>query len=103
MDEHKSKKESNSIYDRYKRNKEAKRFYNSKEWKVIRHKILVRDNYLCQRCLRNKQIVTADVVHHIKELEDHSELALVEDNLESLCHKLSPRILFPLINLQTCA
>ncbi len=82
-----SNKTSNSIYDRYKRSKDAKRFYNSKEWKGIRHRVLVRDNYLCQRCLRNKLIVTAEVVHHKKELEDHPELSLVEDNLESLCHK----------------
>jgi len=89
MTEHKdrSKKASNSLYDRYKRSKEAKRFYNSKEWKAIRHKILVRDSYLCQRCLRNKFIVPADLVHHLKELEDHPELSLTENNLESLCHK----------------
>lgn len=30
--------------------KEIKRFYNSKEWKRKREKILQRDNYECQDC-----------------------------------------------------
>lgn len=84
MDKHKQ-------YDKYKRNQEAKSFYRSKSWLMCRHHILVRDNYLCQWCLKDRRIVPADVVHHIKELEDYPELALTASNLESLCHACHTR------------
>jgi len=48
---------------------------------------LIRDDYMCQSCLKNNKIKKADVVHHIKELEDYPELGLTLSNLESLCHK----------------
>ena len=37
---------------------------------------------MCARYGRQRE---AKIVHHIKELEDHPELALVDDNLVSLC------------------
>lgn len=73
-------------YDKYQRNKEAKRFYNSDAWKKCRSLALIRDNYLCQECLKCGDITPAVMVHHIKEREDHPELALVLDNLISLCN-----------------
>lgn len=60
-------------------------FYKSKEWRKCREKILIRDHYLCQQCLRNGKLTTANTVHHIKPREDYPELALDEDNLESIC------------------
>ena len=61
-------------------------FYLSKEWKVKRKEILKRDNYLCQECLRNKNITPGDTVDHIiprsmggKDLDNN--------NLETLCRK----------------
>lgn len=60
-------------------------FYNSTAWKKLRVVALVRDNYLCQPCLRNKRLTTANTVHHIKPRLDHPELALDLDNLESIC------------------
>jgi len=77
---------SNKYYDKYKRNQEARVFYKSAAWEKVRKLALIRDNYLCQECLRNGMITKADVVHHIKELKDYPELALVLDNLECLCH-----------------
>lgn len=59
----------------------------------------MRDNYECQECKRQGR-VTIDtyeysesakrkkiklVVDHIKELEDHPDLALDEENLETKC------------------
>lgn len=74
------------LYNKYKRDREAKRFYNSKAWNVCRTNVLIRDYYLCQECLEDKLIRVYDVVHHIKPLKDYPELSLVEDNLISLCH-----------------
>jgi 5-methylcytosine-specific restriction enzyme A len=73
-------------YDKYKRNKEAKKFYNSAAWRKCREYVLKRDNYLCQRCLRKGILRAADVVHHKEHLEDNPEKALNPENLESLCH-----------------
>ena len=88
-----SKRQSNRRYDKNKRNQESRRFYKSKEWRRLRHWVLhIRDKGLCQRCLKDKRIVKADVVHHIKELIDYPELALDESNLEPLCHKCHNRI-----------
>ncbi|MDP5274341.1 HNH endonuclease signature motif containing protein [Chengkuizengella axinellae] len=47
--------------------------------------VLQRDSYLCQRCLRMDRLTQANIVHHIKELEDYPELALDPNNLESVC------------------
>jgi 5-methylcytosine-specific restriction protein A len=72
-------------YDKYKRNKEARTFYKSMAWEKCRKIVLIRDNYLCQECLLKGKITAANTVHHIKSYEDHSELALDPDNLESIC------------------
>jgi 5-methylcytosine-specific restriction enzyme A len=74
------------LYDKYKRNKVAKKFYDSIAWKKCRKLVLLRDNYLCQECLSVGQVTSADMVHHIKSFEDHPELALDIDNLASLCY-----------------
>ena len=73
-------------YDKHKRDKGAKRFYASKAWRTVREIVLIRDNYLCQQCLKRNIIRTADAVHHIKELKDYPELALDESNLEGICN-----------------
>jgi 5-methylcytosine-specific restriction protein A len=61
-------------------------FYLSQAWRKCREEILLRDNYLCQHCLRRKKITPADMVHHIKPLEDYPALALDPNNLISLCN-----------------
>ncbi|MED3563459.1 HNH endonuclease signature motif containing protein [Bacillus xiapuensis] len=73
-------------YDRYKRNPESRTFYNSAAWQKCRQLALIRDNNLCQDCLSKKKLTPAEMVHHIKELTEHPELALSLDNLESLCN-----------------
>lgn len=80
------------LYNKYKRDQETKRFYNSKAWEVCRTNVLIRDYYLCQECLKDKRIKIYDVVHHIKPLRDYPELSLVESNLISLCHACHNRI-----------
>lgn len=80
--------------------KEAKAFYNSKEWKHKRLQILERDLYECQECRERLRLAAvegrklygedakirrATEVHHIKELKDYPTLGLNDDNLISLC------------------
>lgn len=62
-------------------------FYHTPAWRRVRVQVLERDHYLCQNCLRNRRITAATEVHHIQPLEEHPELALVAENLESLCWK----------------
>ena len=80
--------------------KEVKTFYNSAAWKHKRMAVLDRDHYECQDCRkrlekaacdgvklegRDRKIWPAEEVHHIKELREHPDLALADDNLISLC------------------
>ncbi len=83
----------------YKTPEQKRKFYDGKEWKQLREEAKDRDNHECQECKRNASVgidtneysekagrkKIALVVDHIKELEDHPELALEIDNLETLC------------------
>lgn len=63
----------------------AKAFYRSAEWLHKRESILQRDNYECQKHKRRGKFAKASCVHHKKHLKDFPELALADENLESLC------------------
>jgi 5-methylcytosine-specific restriction endonuclease McrA len=78
-------KDRHKLYDKHRRDKKSAAFYNGQAWKIVRKRILARDNHLCQLCLIDKKIKYVDVVHHIKELKDFPTLGLVESNLISLC------------------
>ena len=62
----------------------AKAFYNSKEWRVVREYILMRDKYLCTNCGN-----PAEEVHHIIHLTPENitdiNISLNAENLTSLC------------------
>ena len=78
------------MMNEYKTKQQKRKFYDSSEWKRIREQVKKRDNYECQECKRNgsvrmdtneysksaKRKKIQLVVHHIKELEHHPELAL---------------------------
>ena len=66
---------------------DSNNFYNTRKWRKKRIVILKRDNFLCRRCARYGKEVDATTVHHIMPLEFFPELALVNDNLMSLCEK----------------
>ncbi|WP_370001246.1 HNH endonuclease [Paenibacillus sp. RC84] len=74
--------------------KKVNPFYKTAAWLKCREVALIRDNYLCQSCLKNDRLVSAEIVHHIKELERYPELGLTLANLESVCaschNKLHP-------------
>ena len=79
------KAESDKDYDKNRRNKEAKAFYNSLPWKRKRQQILVRDKGIdVYVYMTEGRIVKAEHVHHIVELDEDSSLALVDSNLISL-------------------
>ncbi|ASA22094.1 endonuclease [Paenibacillus donghaensis] len=81
-----SRRDQNRYYDRYKRDKGSRAFYRSTAWETARVQALIRDNYLCQHCIKRKKLTPADMVHHIKPLSDYPDLALVLENLLSLCN-----------------
>lgn len=64
-------------------------FYNSNEWKEKRERIKERDNNECVWCRKEGKVTTNShevlEVDHIKELAEHPELALEDDNLRTLC------------------
>lgn len=74
--------------------KKALPFYNSPAWRKAREIVLIRDNFLCQPCLKDGVLEQARIVHHIDHLKDSPDKALDEDNLESVCaachNKLHP-------------
>lgn len=87
LDEQKSQRHKE--YDRsirHRRDKDITEFYHSPEWQAVRLQALMRDHYLCQECLRQKKITTADMVHHKKPVRLYWQLRLVLSNLESLCN-----------------
>ncbi|MBT2600957.1 MULTISPECIES: HNH endonuclease signature motif containing protein [unclassified Oceanobacillus] len=83
----KNAQETTRNYNRYNRDDNTEGLYHSGEWRRLRQLALIRDNYLCQRCLKNKKRSKAQVVHHIIEVKDDWSKRLELDNLESLCHR----------------
>ena len=71
-----------SDYDLY-RGTAAERGYDG-VWRKFR-KAVLRQNPLCQDCLREGFITPSKEVHHIKKLRDYPELRLVRSNLLCLC------------------
>lgn len=69
--------------------KKVNPFYLSRVWKDKRLEILARDNYECQWCKDEGHVTSIDhsvlEIDHIKELDDYPELALVNENLQTLC------------------
>ena len=51
-------------------------FYRRAAWRRVRDEVLRLDHYECQRCKAKGRYSRAVVVHHVKHLEDHPELAL---------------------------
>lgn len=60
----------------------GKAFYSSKEWKELRTKVFVRDNYTCRDCNKRGGQLEAN---HIKARSRYPDLKLVESNVETLC------------------
>lgn len=74
-------------YSKQRETMKERGFYHTSAWRRTRRLALQRDKYLCQKCLNARRFVTATTVHHLQPLEHRPELALVLENLQSLCHK----------------
>ena len=61
------------------------KFYNSKEWRRMRDKVMAKSNGLCVICWAMGVIKNAVAVHHIRKLRTHFHLRLDEDNLIAVC------------------
>ena len=77
------RKERDAAYARV-RSKADKRFYGLDAWIKLRDIKLNRDPY-CEMCLKEDRHSPATLVHHVKEVKEHPELALDDSNLMSLC------------------
>lgn len=88
----KLKAERNKYYDTRIRDQQATEFYHSKEWEAVRRLVLARDHYLCQKCLKEKRLTPASMVHHIVELRDDWSKRLQADNLVSLCQSCHNKV-----------
>jgi 5-methylcytosine-specific restriction protein A len=64
--------------------RERAKWYRRAAWLKLRAAQLA-EHPLCAMCLAEGQTMLATVVHHVKERLTHPELALDQDNLESLC------------------
>lgn len=66
-------------------------FYTSAAWRAVREQALLRDHYICQKCLKKAEMGKlftphpATMVHHIVPRSVRPEWELNLDNLESLC------------------
>ncbi|MDI9216009.1 hypothetical protein [Clostridium tertium] len=73
------------VYKKYKNNREDKEyqaFYNSKEWKNKREKIIAKFKYMdIYSYYKNKELVSATLVHHISEVKEDYSRRLDDDNL----------------------
>ena len=88
-------------YRKYRSNrsdKEYQSFYNSKEWKNKRDKIIAKFKYIdVYAYYKNKEIIEASLVHHIKEVKEDYSKRLRDDNLITI--SLSPSFILLCISL----
>ena len=83
-----SKAERNTDYDRTRRDKKAKAFYNSKAWEMARAATFARDNGIdIYIYFKEGRVVPATMVHHIVELKEDYSKRCDLDNLISLSER----------------
>lgn len=71
-------------YDRFARDRESKKFYDSVAWKKVREYVLAGDGLDVFLYMTTGQVVAADMVHHIVPLRDNRDMGLSVSNLISL-------------------
>lgn len=81
----------------YKTEAQKKKFYRSSDWESLRQQALVRDNFECQWCKKEGKVTVDSIkeegkrkdiilnVDHKYGIENYPQLALVLNNLETLC------------------
>lgn len=86
------KSHHNSKYDEMVRDPLVVKFYRSTLWKTVRKYVLNRDNNLCQHCLKDNNIKSAELVHHIIELKEDMSKGLDPNNCISVCKSCHNKI-----------
>lgn len=83
-----SRREVNRAYSDKRKQEEPRihAFYQSKRWERLSRQIKLRDDFMCQECLRNNKYKQANVTDHIIEIKDNWEARWDANNMESLCH-----------------
>lgn len=79
------------VYKKYKNNREDREyqsFYNSKEWKNKRDKVIAKFKYIdVYNYYKNNEIVSATLVHHINEVKEDYSIRLEDNNLIAVSGK----------------
>ena len=77
-----ARKKQQKIYDIYTRDKINEAFYNSREWKEKRKKVVfIYDGIDIYEYYTSGKVVKADCTHHIHTLRERWEMRLEEKNL----------------------
>jgi 5-methylcytosine-specific restriction protein A len=71
-------------YDRERTDEDERHFYVSSQWKEARNAYLD-EHPFCERCLEEKRITPAVIVHHKSSVKEFPGLALEPSNFESVC------------------
>ena len=80
-DEH--KRLTNKHYNRYGRDEDSKKFYNSKAWRRLAA-MQIKKEPLCTECLKAGRITAAQIAHHTKPIREGGA-RLDSNSLQSLC------------------
>ena len=85
-----SRQEQQQYYDKVKRNKANKAFYNSAAWIKMRQ-IKLNQDPLCELHRERGELVRSTQVHHKIEITVDPSLRLDMDNMQSLCDSCHSR------------
>ena len=85
--ETKEKQRRKKFIEIYNKKNKYNQFYGSIKWKKLRAYVLVRDNYLCQECLKKDNLTEATDVHHIEKIRLSWDKRYDADNCISVCHE----------------
>lgn len=81
-------KEETRRYEKYDRDPNSKKMYESR-WRKIRDRYIT-THPLCEQCLKEERVTVAEEVHHIKPLRQGG--THVDENLMALCKPCHSRI-----------
>ena len=84
-----SKRETNRAYDdmRMREEPHIRAFYADTRWHKLSEQVKLRDDYMCQECLRNGFYTVGNVSDHIIEVRDDWDRRWDINNLQTLCVK----------------
>lgn len=72
---------------------EYRKLYKTKQWRILRERVLLRDKYQCQHkgcntfLKRGRNLPQSAVIHHITPHKGNLDLFYDLDNLQAVCWK----------------